>query len=110
MSARPGTAGVADYFAILGVGDTLVLKSTQKSTPVIEDEAPPPPTDATCTDDGGGDASTAGGAAAVDSHADDTDGAEPQDDRCFGTVEEECAWTERFYREIVDVKIDHRRT
>ena len=116
MSARPGTAGVADYFAILGVGDTLILKSTQKSTPVIEDEAPPPPTDGTCTatHDGGGDASTASaGAAAVDASnstsngtdADIIDDAEPQDDRCFGTVEEECAWTERFYREIVDVKL-----
>lgn len=124
--SRPGTAGVADYFAILGVGDTLILKSTQKSTPAIEDEAPPPPPSPTTptidaeakvdtrADDGGGaggDASTAG-AAAVDTsdspsngtRADNVDGAEQQD-RCFGTVEEECAWTERFYREIVDVKL-----
>jgi hypothetical protein len=100
---RPGTTGVADYFAILGVGDTLVLKSTQKSTP-IEDEAPatPPTTDA---DADGGIAAAAAANTSTDVCKGYDDDPEVEQDRCFETVEEECAWTERFYREIVDVKL-----
>ena len=103
---------MADYFAILGVGDTLVLKSTQKSNGIVEDEAPPPMTDASVADaDAGADgadastalAGTTTGTSAVDADADRPTGADQN--RCFGTVEEESAWTERFYREIVDVKL-----
>ena len=103
--SRPGTAGIADYFAILGVGDTLVLKSTQKSNGIVEDEAPPPATDA--SDAGAGaDASTALAGTTTETSAADTDRPMEADlDRCFGTVEEESAWTERFYREIVDVNL-----
>ena len=100
-SSNHRTGGVADYFAILGVGDTLVLKSTQKDQQQYEDEAPPPPpppSDQSNDDDDGAGASDADDAEKHVPASGDDEGDK------YGS-EEECAWMERFYREIVEVAV-----
>ncbi len=73
---RQNGGGVADYFAILGIGDTLELKSTQKKYQRV----------------------------AVNNNVGD-DEIEQIKQREIIQQEEECSLIERFYREIVQVSI-----
>ena len=75
QSKRNGGGGVADYFAILGIGDTLELKSTQKKYQRV-----------------------------LSATTEDNEEERMRQKEAL-LQEEECALIERFYREIVEVSI-----
>ena len=89
--------GVADYFAILGIGENLVLKSTQKKNQLVSVRNANNETEA----------GTAGG---IDDTNKTTTASESEDEKkkrlqALIEEEEEFAMVERFYREIVEVAI-----
>lgn len=93
---KPG-GGVADYFTILGIGENLVLKSTQKKNQLVSVR----------NANNEMDAGTTGNIGDTNTPAANSESEDEKIKRMQALIEEEeeFAMVERFYREIVEVAI-----